>query len=182
VEAQAKAHFEKGHRLSDERRYLEAEKEFAAGYQLTKKPLFLFNMGECARMGGNATDARKNYEQYLAEDPHGKLAETARQRLAQLPAERRETPQTAPVAAPAPPPPTKTVAVSEPAPPAAESRADLVSSSTQEPEKKPLWKRPGLWIGVGAAVVVIAVAGGVGGWAASRGADGCSGSCVDLRH
>ena len=84
IEVQARAHFDRGQKLSSEQRYLEALAEFSAGYELSQKPLFLFNMAECARLSGDRGRALTSYERYLAADPGGKLAGTARQRVGEL--------------------------------------------------------------------------------------------------
>ncbi len=84
LDSSAKTHFELGQTYSSAGRYVEALAEFSAGYELSRKPLFLFNMAECARLAGDPARARINYERYLAEDPQGKLAPTARDRLSQL--------------------------------------------------------------------------------------------------
>lgn len=95
LEAAAKAHFERGQSLSAQSRFAEALAEFSAGYELSRKPLFLFNMAECARQAGDRARARANYERYLAEDPAGRLADTAQSRLMELGGERVVEPEPA---------------------------------------------------------------------------------------
>src|ERR1043165_5562369 len=68
---QAKAYFERGSAHYKAGRYLEARAEFAAGYELSHRPLFLFNMAECSRLDGNLDLAREGYERYLREAPNG---------------------------------------------------------------------------------------------------------------
>ncbi|MFH0903213.1 MAG: hypothetical protein V2A73_21500 [Pseudomonadota bacterium] len=84
LQAKAKVHFEVGQKLVAEGRFVEAKAEFSAGYELSHRPLFLFNMAECARLSSDKARARELYERYLLEDPQGKLAAMARERLAEL--------------------------------------------------------------------------------------------------
>src|SRR5262245_17494474 len=69
-QAEAKAYFERGSAHYKAGRYLEARAEFAAGYELSHRPLFLFNMAECSRLDGNLELAREGYERYLREAPN----------------------------------------------------------------------------------------------------------------
>ena len=186
----AKAHFERGQRLAEKNKYAEALAEFSAGYELSHRPLFLFNMGECARQAGDPQAARGYYERYLKADPDGTLSDKARERLDQLPA----PPAPAPVPAPAPPPPVK------PAPPPAAKLAPPPVEDEPEPEPElraehhvdlippppplheesrstPFYKSAPFWIGVG----VVVIGGTVAAIALSQGGgSSCSGVCVDL--
>lgn len=83
-DAAGRAHFQRGQRLSASGQYAAAYREFAAGYAATKRPLFLFNMGEAARAGGDAAKACDAYLEFLRVDPKSALAATARTRLAEL--------------------------------------------------------------------------------------------------
>src|SRR6478672_7342899 len=63
----ARAHYEIGlglYRLGD---YHAALKEFAAGYELARKPGFLLNLGQTYRKLGELREARDMYRQFLAE-------------------------------------------------------------------------------------------------------------------
>jgi len=82
--AAAKAYFERGDAHFKAGRYLEARAEFSAGFELSRRPLFLFNMAECSRLNGDADIARETYERYLLAEPNGGQAALARQRLAAL--------------------------------------------------------------------------------------------------
>ncbi|MGE0788029.1 MAG: tol-pal system YbgF family protein [Sandaracinaceae bacterium] len=86
AEAAARARYAEGVRLLDAGDTRAAYTEFEAGYQLSHRPLFLFNMGECARQMGEPDRARRDYEGYLAAEPSGAMSATARRRLAELPA------------------------------------------------------------------------------------------------
>jgi hypothetical protein len=80
----AKAHFERGQTLSTEGRLAEARAEFVAGFDLSRRPAFLFNAAECSRLLGDAESAGTDYRRYLELEPDGKLAAIARQRLVAL--------------------------------------------------------------------------------------------------
>jgi len=178
-EALARKRFDSGQRLSARGQYSEALAEFSVGFELSGKPLFLFNMAECARSAGQKDRARQLYQRYLSSDPLGKLAHVAQTRLEELaaapaPAAPPAAAPPAPPAAPPPrpsPPPAPALAVTMPAP-AAMSRAP----------RRPVWKSKALWIGVGVGAAAIIVAGAVGGYYGSRGGiDGCTGACVSFR-
>src|SRR5258708_1358808 len=75
-------HSERGQALYRDGKYRDAHAEFAAGFDASKLPAFLFNMAECSRLSGDAQLARDEYARYLAAEPNGKLAALANQRLA----------------------------------------------------------------------------------------------------
>jgi hypothetical protein len=101
AEASAREHFQRGQRLSTRGDYAAAYREFAAGYALTERPLFLFNMAEAARANGDIARARDNYERFVQVDPNNALAATARTRLASLDPPAATTPSDAGPADPA---------------------------------------------------------------------------------
>src|SRR4051812_40138775 len=74
AEASGRAHFQRGQRLSASGDYPAAYREFAAGYAMTERPLFLFNMGEAARASGEVDKARDAYRAFLRADPGNALA------------------------------------------------------------------------------------------------------------
>ena len=96
-EAAAKAYFERGSAYYAAGDYLLARAEFAAGYELSGRPLFLFNMAECSRLNGDLDQARSGYERYLREAPTGSQVGLAKERLASMK-------QPKPDPKPAPPP------------------------------------------------------------------------------
>jgi tetratricopeptide (TPR) repeat protein len=63
----ARTHFEAGRALYNLGNYTEAQREFAAGYQLAPRPQFLINLGHCYRKLDNLPRAREMYQRYLAE-------------------------------------------------------------------------------------------------------------------
>jgi len=95
----AKVYYQQGQSLYAQGRYREARAEFSAGYDLSKKPGFLFNMAECSRLLGERAAALQTYQRYLVEDPSGKLVALAKQRIAELQAS-----SPAPTGVPPPPP------------------------------------------------------------------------------
>lgn len=84
-EAVSREHFRRGASLADQGLFDEAYAELAAGFGLSRRPLFLFNMAEAARQAGRLETARRDYGRYLALDPDGAMAEVAHARLAELP-------------------------------------------------------------------------------------------------
>lgn len=159
-EQEARAYFDKGQQLVGKGKHLEALAAFSAGYELSHRAAFLFNMGECARLTGDVPRARELYRRYLAEDPYGKLAPTAQARLAEL--------ETAPKPA-ASPPPTPLAVTPAPVAPQPKPPALLPLSPSPSPSSPPLmeprvtaslgapvtplWRKWPFWVGVGAVVV-----------------------------
>jgi hypothetical protein len=102
-QARARAHYEIGsglYRLGD---YSGAQREFAAGYELTHKPGFLLNLGQTYRKLHDLVSARDMYRKFLddapAEDPQ---RAAARQVLSDIEAEIRAQPAPAPSSVPKP--------------------------------------------------------------------------------
>src|SRR5262249_31113378 len=104
-------------------KFVDALAEFAAGYEMSHRALFLFNMGECARLSEQATRAREYYERYLAAEPNGSYAALAHRRLhapdskAAPPPRADDRPPAAPAPAAGAPPPAAHDTASPPAPP-----------------------------------------------------------------
>jgi tetratricopeptide (TPR) repeat protein len=69
--ARAEAHFEAGRGLYRLGNYSDALREFSAGYELTRLPTFLLDIGQCYRRLKDPVKARAAYEQYLAVTPEG---------------------------------------------------------------------------------------------------------------
>ena len=183
----AKQHFENARTHAQAKRYAAAYDEFAAGYALAPRPLFLFNMGEMARALGQRDPAREHYERYLPAEPDGAFAATASQRLAELSPQPAPAPAPVPAPAAAPAPAPAPVAAVQPARVPAPStitslpRATTTTSTNYSLDgtgsQRPLTQRPAFWGGVGAAVL----AGTVVLYAATRDGDSCTGNCIDLR-
>lgn len=156
----AREHFTAGSSLVEQGLFDDAYAEFAAGYGLSQRPLFLFNMGECARQAGRTETARRDYERYLAVDPDGSMADVARGRLEELPVVEPEVIAPENVASALPP---------------EETQEPIVVVPNRRPRR--------IAIGVSAAVVAVIVALAVGLAARSDGGLQCSGDCevADLR-
>jgi tetratricopeptide (TPR) repeat protein len=190
ADASGRAHFQRGQRLSARGDYAGAYREFAAGYAVTGRPLFLFNMGEAARASGDVAKARESYLEFLRVDPRSALAATVQARLTELdsasgtrggstpststdvsrgasPAPRSDVPPLLPRSAV--PPREPPASVIERAPP---ERVAMV----RDGESAPLWKKWPFW-----AVVGGAIAGGVAVYAVTRGtASACGTGCSEL--
>lgn len=175
---QARTHFQTGQSLVSERRFDEAYREFEAGYALSNRALFLFNMAECARESGRTSQARIDYARYLEADPNGSQAEVARERLAILGPE--------PVvesgsANPDPEPVTTTVATPEEAAASTLSapEAALRVSESDTGENQPeLWEDWPFWTVIGGVLVAGAIAGTVAGVVVSS-TPSCEMGCVN---
>ena len=124
-EERARGHYEIAlglYRLGD---YEGALKEFAAGYELARKPGFLLNLGQTYRKLGELREARDMYRQFLAavrsDDP---ARPEARKVLAEIEQALRKPPAPEPRKPPAPEPRS---------PPAPEPR----SAAASEPRSSP---------------------------------------------
>ena len=100
----AKNHYQRRQELVTKKQYRRALAEFSAGYELSNRSAFLFNMAECARLTGETKKARSLYRQYLKVAAEGALAEQARARRKALPAPANASPTPA---SPTTPPPTR---------------------------------------------------------------------------
>jgi hypothetical protein len=115
----ARLHFEAGKQAYELGRFADAAIEFQRGYDLSKLPLFLLNLGHSYFALDRFEDAIKACEQYLALNPndpvHVREAEdllTSAQRHKQL-----QAPTTPPPVSDTPPPPVTTEAAPPPPPP-----------------------------------------------------------------
>lgn len=179
VDDEARGHYERGQTLYKVARYDEALAEFSAGFELSGRPLFLFNMAECARLAGDAGHARALYERYLSADPDGELVKLARKRLAQLgPSPARPA---APTVTEKRPSPSETTRPAQPATklPTPAEAAQLTTPPTEtipdRPEAAPArswWRRWPIW----AAVGVVVIGGSATAYALTR--DDCTGCVV----
>ena len=177
AEETSRAHFTRGKSLAASRKFADAYREFEAGYRASPKPAFLFNMGEAARGMGDVVKARVAYERFLAAEPSGQVAETARKRLAEL----------GPVVGPAPAPPPGPLAPWEPTVPTPTQAAvrieaapppTVVVRSETHVEARPLWKKWPLWAAVGGVIAAGIVVGAV---VTRDGEPSCDAGCIDFR-
>jgi len=201
AEASGREHFQRGQRLSARGEYAAAYREFAAGFALTERPLFLFNMAEAARAMGDVAKARDNYQQFLRADPKNALAATAQGRLAELdrtaaasaPPPAAPPPAPPPAAAPAPavttapsaktpeapvrlpPPEAARPPARSPAMTADETALPPESPTTAQADSAPIWKKWPFWAAVSGAVVGVTIM-----YAVSRKDDACGTGCSEL--
>ncbi len=90
---QAKKHFELGHvhfRAGD---YGEAVREFEAANGLRPHPIFLYDMGQAYRLGGDAARALEMYRAYLAAEPGAKNRKSVQGKIDALKVEILTAPQ-----------------------------------------------------------------------------------------
>jgi hypothetical protein len=144
ADAVGRAHFQRGQRLSASGNYAAAYREFAAGYAATRRPLFLFNMGEAARASGDVAKARESYLEFLRVDPKSALAATARTRLAELDrAAGITSPRSEPPSRAEPVPPTGTPPTgAQPSSPTANRTPPAITTAPGSTRTEPLPLRP----------------------------------------
>jgi tetratricopeptide (TPR) repeat protein len=70
--AAALDHYNRGRRLYDLNRFDEAIKEFEAAYEISDKPILLYNIAQSYRLGGRYTEAIRFYRTYLRKIPQNK--------------------------------------------------------------------------------------------------------------
>jgi FimV-like protein len=173
TDARARAHYEIGEGLFQLGKYSEAVKEFAAGYQLTRRPRFLLDLAQAYRQLGDEASARQMLEQFLAEAPADDIE---RPQVTELLGQLRGSPGPAPLAArpllPAAQPSTLAVH-------AEVSRRAVESTSPRR--AKPYW-----WIGVAGGALVVGAALGVGIYFGTKprvlSCDAAEAGCLDLRR
>ena len=151
--AAALAHFETAGRLYDLREYAKALDEYKAAYLVKPDPAFLFNIGQCHRKLGQNPQALDFFQQYLkkapANDPNRSLVES---RIADIQAEERAKPASAPSAV-APDVLTPLPVAVAPAAPAEGTDVSTEIQAAPAVEAKPLYTRWWFWTGIGAVVV-----------------------------
>lgn len=164
----AREHHKAGDQAFKDGRYLDAYKEWEAGYALSPRPLFLVNMAHAERRRGELKNARTLYRKFLLMEPQSGLRAEVESVLAEIDAALAEAPEATPPPAPETPVVTPPAAEPAPAPPPnllgsppdlAAGAPPIVSTSLppeQPPPSPPLYKRWWFWTGVG----VVAVAAG----------------------
>jgi hypothetical protein len=180
ADAEARQRFGHGQDLYALGQYRDALAEFTAAYELSHRPLLLFNMAECERLDGDLDRARADYQRYLTAEPNGAMASIAKDRLAKLPAP--PPPPAAPPPPPAPPPPAPTTIDLDPhhvIRDTPERQPPLASLVVEPAPPTPFYQRWPFWAAVGGGVVLtslIVIA------ASQHGGPSCSGcEVVDLR-
>ncbi|HEY0705971.1 MAG TPA: tetratricopeptide repeat protein [Polyangia bacterium] len=177
-EALGRRHHKRGDELFKSGRFLEAAKEFEAGFAAAPRPLFLLNIGHSYRKGQDLRRARQAYEEYLKADPSTPFRADVEDLIkgiddalsaSSIPG----APPPAPPSNVTPPPSTlpSTAAptpIDLPRPVLVE--VDRAPAPADEGGKRPLLKNPWFWGAVG-AVVAAGVAGTVYGVTRPPGCD-----------
>jgi tetratricopeptide (TPR) repeat protein len=183
-EAAGRRHWDRGQELYKLGRYLEAAREFEAGYQVAPRSNFLLNVGHSYRRAQELRRAKTAYETFLKIDPtsaHRPMVEDLIRTIDDALSAQSEPPVTSPprpATSPAPPP-LATGAPPPPAPVPTTPAIDLtpVPNVTKtdpgpmpEESSSSIFRSPWFWGAVG-AVLVAGVAGTV--YGLSRGSS-CS--------
>jgi len=160
---------------------------YAKAYRVLKDVAILFNRAECLRKLGKNAEAINDYEQFLVEMPTAPNRPLVEKRVEELKAAGSAKPEPDVVVAkppePVPPPSKPPLVVAQPAAPnqsdlvnmddspaampnldaplPREPAESLVYAPTPDPEKSSGGVSPWVWAGIGAAVVVGAVVGGI---------------------
>jgi tetratricopeptide (TPR) repeat protein len=82
--ADAKAHYQRGTKLYDLQRYLEAAKEYETAFELRDDPALLFNIGQAYRFGGENQKAVGAFRSYLRRLPHAQNRDEVEARIGDL--------------------------------------------------------------------------------------------------
>jgi tetratricopeptide (TPR) repeat protein len=129
--AEARQAFKEGVRLYDVHEYRDALAAFKRAYVKYESPLLFYNIAQCQRQLGNKTEAIQFYKMYLAALP----SSPDRERVELIIQDLGKAPAPAHVDEPVPAP---------------------VPVPEKNPEDTPVYKKPLLWVGVIAAVVLVA--------------------------
>ncbi|HEY1547424.1 MAG TPA: hypothetical protein VGG28_06380 [Kofleriaceae bacterium] len=174
----AKTHYEHGQSLYGAGRFAEARAEFLAGYELSKKPAFLFNAAECARLLGDTQVARDGYNRYLALEPNGRLAMLAMQRLDELgPAKAPEVPPPPPIL-PAPSPTTTPMPSTPRVAPTTTTTTTVVRSTTPDDDSDTAHLERIAGIGLASTGAALVLTGAIFGYHSSSLSNQVSGACA----
>lgn len=164
-EAVGRKHFEKGQELYNKNRFLEAAREFEAGYQALPRSAFLLNIGHSYRRAYELRKAKAAYEQMLKVEPtspHRPLVEDLIRTIddaliAQEPPAATTPSAVAPMSMSPPSPSAGSASTGgssiDLSPPMVAADAEPVAS-----ESRSIFSSPWFWGAVGAAVVTGVVA------------------------
>jgi hypothetical protein len=156
-EVTGRKHFERGQELYNKNRFLEAAREFEAGYQALPRSAFLLNVGHSYRRAYELRKAKAAYELMLKVDPtspHRPLVEDLIRTIDDaLIAQESPAPPSG-ATAPAP----SSLPLPSPAPAASNPPLDLSPPVITEPapdprESRSLFRNPWFWGAVGAVLV-----------------------------
>lgn len=81
---EARIHFEAARSYYQHGQFEEALREFQTAYQLSPRPLLLYNIGMCNRELGRWQESISAFEQYLQELPNATDADVVRRRIEQM--------------------------------------------------------------------------------------------------
>jgi tetratricopeptide (TPR) repeat protein len=95
-QATAKRLVSAGNAAFEKKSYREAIELYQQAYALIPHPVLIFNIAQAQRLAGQLDEAARSYERYLAADPAGIAAASARPNLAHLRAARPADPDRAP--------------------------------------------------------------------------------------
>jgi tetratricopeptide (TPR) repeat protein len=192
-EVEGKRRWKAGQELYQQKRYLEAAREFEAGYAAAPRPLFLLNIGHAYRRANELAKAKSAYESLLRLQPDlpqraevegyiKSIDDALKAGAATTPEPPRPATPTSPQAAAPPPPPREVVVTlptlppvtgveSPPVAPYVETREEV----ERERSAESVFKKPWFWVIAGALV-----AGGVAAAViASRPSTSCPGTlCI----
>jgi tetratricopeptide (TPR) repeat protein len=165
-EAAGRKHYKRGDELFKQGRFLDAAREFEAGYAAANRPVFLINIGHSYRKGGDLRKARTAYEEYLRAEPTSLFRPDVEDLIKSIddvlsastlpaaPPPVATTPTTPVLPPPSPPQNPAPITLAPPV------MMEVQTSKAPESDSGSLWKSPWLWTAVG-VVVVAGVAGTV---------------------
>jgi tetratricopeptide (TPR) repeat protein len=152
--AEAKRHHATATRAYDLAEYEAALREFKEAYRIVDDPAFLFNIAQCHRKLGHATDAITFYKTYLRRAPSSAHRAEVEKFIADLEAADAVRPEAAAPAAPAPPPAAAPQTSAPLAPPPASAPVALVAAPAQPAPATdhPFYTRAWFWVVTGAVL------------------------------
>jgi tetratricopeptide (TPR) repeat protein len=151
AESRARLHYEIASGFYNLGNYSEAVKEFVAGYELSKKPEFLIDLGQCYRRLSQPEKAVEMFRKYLADAPATEVErrKATEKVLAEIERDLAARPGSAPIALPAP-------ALTPPREAAPAVAVQAVAPPPRTSSRRRLW-----WILPAVVVVAAAVSLGV---------------------
>jgi hypothetical protein len=163
-EALGRKHYKRGDELFKAGKYLDAAKEFEAGFNAAPRPLFLLNIGHSYRKGQELKRARQAYEEYLKADPSTPFRADVEDLMKNIDdaLSASSIPGAPPSTTTVTPPPTALPASAAPAPIDLPRpvivEVDRGPAPPSDSGSRPLLRNPWFWSAVG-AVVVAGIAG-----------------------
>jgi tetratricopeptide (TPR) repeat protein len=151
----AKLHFALGRTHVKRKEYDAAIREFWTGYQLMPSPMFLYNIGQVARLAGENQKALDAFERYVASDPNASDRAEVERWIAALRQAVADEKAAHPTSAASPPAANGAASASIGAPADAAAPATVVARPPGKKSRRTLWIVLGT---VGAALVVGGVA------------------------